>query len=128
MIKNETSSSAYKMVSFDVSSLFTMVSSDCTINLILKKFMTIKKLKLRLVGRIFLVCTEKVHFTFEKNIYQQKDDVAMGSPLGPVLAGIFMVHFERTLMPQLEKFIKPGKRYRDDIIIYIKPDFLTKVI
>ena len=36
--------------------------------------MTIKKLKLRLVGRIFLVCTEKVHFTFEKNIYQQKDD------------------------------------------------------
>ena len=37
MIKNETSPSAYKMVSFDVSSLFTMVSSDCAINLILKK-------------------------------------------------------------------------------------------
>ena len=51
--------------------------------------------------------------------------IAMGSPLGPVLAG--MVHLERTLMPQLEKFIKPWKRYRDDIITYIKPDFLTKV-
>ena len=34
----------------------------------------------------------------ESNIYQQKDGVAIGFPLGPVLAGIFMTHSERTFM------------------------------
>ena len=38
------------------------------------------------------LCIKNVHFTFGNNIYQQKDGVAMGSPLGPVLAEIFMVH------------------------------------
>ena len=52
----------------------------------------------------------------------------MGSPFGPVLAGIFMVHLERTLMPELEKFMKPWKRYVNDTITYIKPDFITNVI
>ena len=30
-------------------------------------------------------------FFFEDEIYQQTDDEAMGSPLGPILVGIFMV-------------------------------------
>ena len=77
---------------------------------------------------VLLLCTKNVHFTFENNIYQQKDGVAMGSPLSQVLAGIFMVHFGRTLMPQLEKFMKPQKRYVDDTITYIKPDFITDII
>ena len=71
--------------------------------------MAIKKFKLRLVGRIwkiccYYVCTKNVHFTF-KNIYQQKDGIAMWSPLGAVLTGKFMLHLEKTLMPKLEKLI-----------------------
>ena len=46
MIKNETVPNAYKMISLDVSFLFTMVPLEYTIDL------TIEKLKLRLVGRI----------------------------------------------------------------------------
>ena len=56
--------------------------------------------------KLLLLCTKNVHFTFGNNIYQEKDGVAMGSTLGPVLAGIFMVHLEST-MPKLEKFMKP---------------------
>ena len=74
------------------------------------------------------LCTKNVHFTFGNNIYQQKDGVAMGFPLGSVLAGFFMVHLERTLMPELEKFMTPWKIYVDDTITYIKPDFITNVI
>ena len=72
--------------------------------------------------------SKNVHFTFGNNIYQQKVGVAMGSPLGPVLAGIFTVHLERQLMQELEKFMKPWKRYADDTITNIKPDFITNVI
>ena len=52
----------------------------------------------------------------------------MGSPLGRVLAGVSMVHLERTLMPQLEKIMKPWKRYVDDTITYIKTDSITCVL
>ena len=51
----------------------------------------------------------------------------MGYPLGPVLAAIFMVHLEKTLMPELEKFMKPCKRYVDGSITYLKPDFISNV-
>ena len=39
---------------------------------------------------ILLLCTKNGHFTF--SFYLQTDAVAMGSPLGPVLAGIFLVY------------------------------------
>ena len=39
---------------------------------------------------LLLLCTENVHFCFGGDIYQPNDGVVMGSPLGPVLAGIFM--------------------------------------
>lgn len=82
----------------------------------------------RYLAILLLLFTTNVHFTYDNDIYQQKDGVAMGSPLGPVLAGIFMVHLERTLMPKLEKFIKPWKRYVDDTITYIKPGSINVVI
>ena len=38
--------------------------------------------------------TKRSHFIFNGQYYDQIDGVAMGSPLGPVLAKIFMCHFE----------------------------------
>ena len=38
--------------------------------------------------------TKKSHFIFDGDYYDQIDGVAMASPLGPVLANIFMCHFE----------------------------------
>ena len=45
---------------------------------------------------LLLLCTRNAHFTFENNIYQQKDGVAKGSSLVPVFEGILMVHLEKT--------------------------------
>ena len=78
--------------------------------------------------KLLLLCTKSVHFTFQNEIYEQRDGVTMGSPLDPVLAGVFMVHLERTLMPQLQKFMKPWKRYVDHTITYIKTDSITCVL
>ena len=44
----------------------------------------------------------------------------MGSPLGPVLAGSFMVHLKRLLIPKLTQHKNPWKRYLDDTISTIK--------
>ena len=37
----------------------------------------------------------QTHLLFEGNIYDQIDGVAMGSPLAPVLANLFMGHHEK---------------------------------
>ena len=128
------------MISFDVSSLFITVPLDYTIDLTLRRIYGDKEIVTEIsrkdMKNLLMLCTKYVHFSFGNNIYQHKDGVAMRSPLGPVLAGIFIVHLERPLMAELErplmaeleKFMKPWKRYVDDTITYIKPDFITKVI
>ena len=47
---------------------------------------------------LILLCTKGVHFTLCRESYVQTDGVTIGSPLGPVLAGIFMVELENTLV------------------------------
>ena len=54
-------------------------------------------------------------------MYTQADGVAMGSPLCPVLAGIFMVEFERTILPTLREHV-------DDTISYIKEKPIEHVL
>lgn len=41
-----------------------------------------------------LLCTKNVHFTFNSKLYQQCDGVATGSPLVPVITGIFRVELK----------------------------------
>ena len=50
---------------------------------------------------ILQLCTKNVHFTFRDVVYLQTDGATMGSLLGPVLVGIFMVDLERCLVPLL---------------------------
>ena len=68
---------------------------------------------------LLLLCTKNVHFTFNGQIYIQVDGVAMGSPLAPLLADIFMIELERSLIPNLWK-IKFWRRYVDDTICVVK--------
>ena len=81
MIDNETVPSAYKMISVDVSSLFTIVPLDYTIDLTLKRIYGDKEIETEIsrndMKNLLLLCTKNVHFTFENNIYQQNNGVAM---------------------------------------------------
>ena len=44
----------------------------------------------------------------------------MESPLGPVIAGIFMAELEKSLIPTLMEHMSPWKQYVDDTIAVIK--------
>ena len=45
--------------------------------------------------------------------------VAMGSPVSPLLADIFMIELERSLVPSLRN-IKFWRRYVDDTVCFAK--------
>ena len=104
MIKQQVIPSSYKLVSFDVKSLFTNVPLDRTTDIILKRIYDKHEVTTN-IGRkevkdLITLCTKNVPFTFNSEIYQQRDGVAMGSLLGPVLAGIIMVELENSIAPK----------------------------
>ena len=86
------------MVSFDVNSLFTNVPLEKTIKITLEKIYDRKEIINKITNpemkELLTLCTKNVYFTFDNQVYKQNDGVAMRSPLGPVLAGTFMVELE----------------------------------
>ena len=53
-------------------------------------------------------------------VRMQVEGVAMGSPLGPVLADIFMIELGKRILPELTECIKNWKRYVDGTISFVK--------
>ncbi|XP_066933971.1 uncharacterized protein [Clytia hemisphaerica] len=99
-----------EMVSFDVVGLFTNVPLKHTIDIILNRIYEKNEIKTNIpredMKLLLEMCTKNVHFTFNQKIYTQIDGVAMGSPLGPVIAGIYMVDLETKRVPELTESIK----------------------
>ena len=67
-------------------------------------------------------CT-KTSFIFNNKIYEQKDGVSMGPPLGPVLPNVIMTELEEKV---IKKFVDDGTvkfygRHVDDTLSVIKP-------
>ena len=114
------------LISFDVTSLFTNITSseeiDIAINLIFENSTDIKFTK-REVRKIFRIATSQTHFTFNGRIFDQIDGVTMGSPLAPVLANLFMGFHEQNWIEKATN-VKPMfyKRYLDDIFAVFKSE------
>ena len=72
------------MVSLDVVSLFTNVPLDFTIEIILDKLFKDEMVKTKLnrseLKELLGLCTKKMHFSFDNQIYKQTNGVALGSP------------------------------------------------
>ena len=97
-------------MSFDVSSLFTMVPLDYTIDVTFKQIYGDKEIETNICRKdmtnLGLLSTKNIHVTFGNNIFPQKGGVAMEYPLGPVLAGVFMVNLKKYSCWKLEKFMR----------------------
>ena len=86
------------MVSFDVVSLFTNIPLqeciDLAVSYITDGSSDLKLSKSDLI-QLLSIATAQTHFLFNGKVYDQIDSVAMGSPLAPVLANLFLGHHER---------------------------------
>jgi hypothetical protein len=121
-----------KMISFDVVSLFTNVPLEKTIDIILRKVYRDKliqtKIKREDLKNLLYLCTKEGHFTFNGETYIQTDGVMMGSPLGSLIANIFMCELENDLIPTMNNEIEEWTRFVDDTFALIDPDATQNVL
>jgi hypothetical protein len=111
------------MASFDVTSLFTNIPLDETIDIICNRLfcnavryhgLTQPELR-KLLGFAVKNC----HFLFNGVLYHQIDGVVMGSPLGPLFANIFLSFHEADWLNNCPTAFKPllYRRYVDDCFL-----------
>ena len=74
-------------------------------------------LSAKLLIRLLRICVCDIQFRFNNVYYKQIDGVAMGSPLGPVLANIFVGYIQGQVNPSPNHGILFYGRYVDDTII-----------
>ena len=87
--------------SYDVSALFTSVPIDPALNIIkdlLVKDNTLKERTVMEVEDIILLlefCLKNTYFSFQGQFYEQVEGAAMGSPVSPIVANLYMEYLEQ---------------------------------
>ena len=111
------------MASLDVDSLFTNIPLEETIDICVRRLYKdsdivngINKKDFRVLLEI---STKESFFIFDDEYYRQIDGVAMGSPLGPTLANIFLCYHEENWLKECCSSFQPifYRRYVDDIFV-----------
>ena len=123
-IQNLDSKSTH-LASFDVSSLFTNIplreTIDIAIDYAYKNNQTIEGLSKLQFKKLLTIATSETNFIFNEQVYDQIDGVAMGSPLAPILANIFMRSFEEKAINNYEGELPTYyRRYVDDCFLIFR--------
>ena len=112
--------SSSHMYSFDVCNLFTNVPLIETVDH-LCRHITVSQpnfpIPIPLLRRLILICVKDIRFVFNGQTYKQIDGVSMGSPLGPLLADVFMAKLESTSLAQCIDNFQFYARYMDDTFV-----------
>ncbi|XP_065213372.1 uncharacterized protein LOC135840674 [Planococcus citri] len=96
------------LVSFDVESLFTKVPLKETLEYLEELFPND-------LAKLFDHCLKASYFLYNGEFYEQKDGVAMGSPLSPKVANFYMEKFEEKALETATLKPKIWLRYVDDV-------------
>ena len=112
-----------RLISFDVSSLFTNIPVTECINLLERKLPNLNlnfPVPINTLIKLIKLCTKDCFFNFYDSNYEQINGLPMGSPISPALANLFMEFFELDLLfPLLERYNIVWYRYVDDVFAVI---------
>ncbi len=68
---------------------------------------------------LLALCLETTYFVFDEKIYSQVEGAAMGSPVSPIVANLFMEWFEEHAIDSFMFEIKLWRRYVDDTMVIL---------
>ena len=115
------------MASFDIKSLFTNIPLEETIDIATNSLFpnensSVLGLTPGIFRKLLQFAVKNVLFIFNNKMYQQIDGVAMGNPLGPTLANLFLCHHETNWLSNCPLEFKPVlyRRYIDDTFLLFR--------
>ena len=114
------------IISYDVTSLFTSVPIKPVLEIIqqrLTKDQDLQKrtsMTMKQIISLLEFCLNSTSFVFQGQYYQQVGGAAMGSPLSPIVANIFMEHFEKETLETAPHPPSPWKRFVDDTFVILE--------
>ena len=109
------------LVSFDVIGLFPSVPTD-RIPTLLRKWLEEVGINPREIEEYVVLtnlCLDQNFFSFNQKFYKQKSGLAMGNPLSPFLADLYMSSIEVHVTEAFPAIFKMWHRYVDDIIAIV---------
>ena len=121
------------LISYDVSSLFTCIPTKDALKVIENKLSHDQTLPERCPLSILQLldllsfCLDTTYFQFEGTYYQQCHGAAMGSPVSPLVANLYMESFEEKALATAPTY-PPSTwlRYVDDTFVKISEDFMEE--
>lgn len=123
----------FKLVSFDVTALFTRVPVDDLLSF-LRDLLPRYNLTLptNTIIELIKLCIKDNYFSFNDSFYKQTFGMAMGNPLSPVLSNLYMECFETNILPRILPSNLLWYRYVDDILClwpvnHDETDFLNQI-
>ena len=117
------------ITSFDVKALFTSVPVQSAIQIVNNRLQQDNTLPQRTamsipqITSLLEFCLTQTYFLFQGKYYKQKQGAAMGSPISPIIANIFMEEFE---VKALQSFPNPPSiwlRFVDDTFVINKAEY-----
>jgi hypothetical protein len=121
----------YELVSYDVTALFTSIPIEDAVEVVRRRLRTDPDivqdcgLGIEQITALLEKCLKLSYFMFEGVFYQQLQGAAMGSPVSPIVANLYMESFELEALASAPCRPQIWYRYVDDTFTMMPSDEIS---